>query len=106
MEDEIVKAYYEYYDKMMEQNYNPDGYLQVVIRITIKAFSELMANSKMTIFRDDICYYIELGGFKTPFIIENDLPENVEFIIENRKDYERKEHEELLKKWFKMFGNI
>lgn len=106
MEDEIVKAYYKYYDTIMEQNLKPDGYLQVVIKITPKTFSELIGTGKITIFRDEICYYTELCGLKTPFIIEKDLPENVEFVIQSRKDYERIEQENLLKKWFKMFGNI
>lgn len=104
MEEEIVKTYYEYYDKILSSNYHPTGYLQVVIKMKPKAFFELIDSGRT--FRDEECCYMELAGFKTPILLEEDLPENVEFVMESRKEYERKEQEELLQKWFRMFGNI
>ena len=42
---------------------------------------------------------------KTPIVIRTDLPENVEFVIQSQKDYERQEQERLLDKFFRMFGD-
>ena len=83
--------------------YESPRHLQVVILISPKAFTELM--NEENIYNNNFIYYVFLGGRKTPIIIRNDLPENVEFILKSRKDYEREEEEELLNKFYKMFEN-
>lgn len=101
----ILEAYYEYRQHIIESFKNPK-YLQVVIIISLKEMSELLDEERY-IERDRIadCHYTSMFGRKTPIIIRNDLPENVEFIIQGQKDYERQEQERLLDKFYRMFGD-
>lgn len=90
-------------------NENSENF-NVIIRLLPEKFLELIkeANENKVYFERNIeaeCFFIELLGRKTPVIIDNDLPENTEFIIQSQKDYEREEHEKQLKKFFKMFGD-
>lgn len=101
LSDEIVKAYYKYRENALEQLVNLE-HLQVVIRIKPNAFLRLRAEG-VTFFNNNICHYIELLGRKTPIIIEDDLPKEVEFIMQSQKDYERQEQQKLLNKFYTMF---
>lgn len=101
MKDKIIEAYIKIRQNMIE-NYEKD--LQVVIEISPKAMCKLRAEVHM-ILTEDFIYLIELYGGKTPVVIKQDLPENVDFIISTRRDYERREREELMKKMFRMFEN-
>lgn len=104
IKNEIIEAYYKYRQNIIEKYENPK-YLQVVIIITPKGMSQLLDEERY--IERDIkadCHYTSMFGKKTPIIIRNDLPENVEFIIQAQKDYERQEQERLLDKFFRMFG--
>lgn len=102
MLDKIYDTYTQYRFDILDRFENPK-HLQVVIRITPEAYNKLRLED--TIYNDGYIHYITLGGKKTPLIISTDLPENVEFIIQSRADFERQEQEELLTRHFKMFGN-
>lgn len=104
IKNEIIEAYYKYRQNIIEKYENPK-YLQVVIIITPKGMSQLLDEERY--IERDIkaeCHYTSMFGIKTPIIIRNDLPENVEFIIQAQKDYERQEQKRLLDKFFRMFG--
>lgn len=102
MLDKIYDTYTQYRFDIFDRFENPK-HLQVVIRITPEAYNKLRLED--TIYDDGYIHYIALAGKKTPLIISTDLPENVEFIIQSRADFERQEQEELLTRHFKMFGN-
>lgn len=102
MKEKIIDAYMEYRSSLIDRFENPK-HLQIVIIMSPKAFCELRAEEH--IYCDDFIYFVYLAGGKTPIIINNDLPENTEFIIQSQSDYERKEKEELLMKFYKMFGD-
>ncbi len=103
--NDIIEAYYKYRQNIINRYENPE-YLQVVIIITPKAMSELLAGERyIECNPKDDCYYTSMFGRKTPIIIRADLPENVEFVIQSQKDYERQEQERLLDKFFRMFGD-
>ena len=100
--DDILNTYYEYRNMIFEK-YETPKHMQVVLRMTPKAFIEIRSNKELRIFNNYEFFYIELLGRKTPIIIENDLPENVEFIIQSQKDYERQEQQKLFNKFYRMF---
>lgn len=111
MKDKIVDAYF----KLREKYYSYDNLhtfkdnMQVVITMTPKAYFKLRAeaNEMVNYINTDFIIdvnFINLCGEKTPVIIDNTLPNNVEFVIQYRKDYERLEKEKLMEKFIKMFG--
>ena len=109
MKDKIVKAYLEYRKNLLDEYINPENF-NVVIKISPEKFWELIVelNKTNTYYERDIeteCHFIELGGRKTPILIDNNLSKDTEFIIQSQKDYEREEHEKQLKNFFKMFGD-
>lgn len=59
----------------------------------------------MRVDEDIECYFISLFGRETPFLINRDMPENIEFKIMTQRDYERQQKEILYKKFDKMFFN-
>lgn len=106
--DKIVETYFEYRKALLDNYAHPENF-NVVIRIHPEKFFDLIKEiqENNTYFERDVeagCHFIALAGRKTPIIIDNDLPENTEFIIQSQKDYEREEQEKQLKKFFKMFG--
>ena len=101
LRDKIIEAYYKYRENALERLVNP-AHLQVVIRIKPGEFLKLRAEG-VTFFYNNICHYIELLGRKTPIIIEDDLPKEVEFIMESQKDYEMHEQQKLLNRFYTMF---
>lgn len=103
MEEKIVDAYMIYRNSILDKFENPK-HLQVVIVMSPEAFCKLRAE-RTVIYNDNFIYFVYLAGRKTPIIIRNDLPENTEFLIQSQKDYERQEKEELLLKFYKMFGD-
>jgi hypothetical protein len=103
MEEKIIDAYIEYRKTLLDKFENPK-HLRVVILMLPEAFCKLRAEGT-TIYNDNFIYFIYLAGRKTPIIIRNDLPENTIFIIQSQSDYERKEKEELLLRFYKMFGD-
>lgn len=109
MLDKIVKTYFDYRTNLLDNYINPENF-NVVIRISPEKFWELICelNKTNTYYERNMeaeCHFIELAGRKTPLIIDNDLPQDTEFIIQSQKDYEREETERQLKKFFKMFGD-
>ena len=102
IKENIVEAYLKYRQTVLDKYEHPKN-LQVVIIIKPEIFIKLL--DEENIYYDNFIHYIVLGGRKTPIIIKNDLPENVDFILQSRKDYERQEQEELLHTFFKMFGD-
>ena len=109
MRDKIVETYFEYRKNLLDSYAHPENF-NVVIRITPEKFWNLVKEMQEhnTYFERDIeanCCFTELAGRKTPIIIDNDLPENTEFIIQSQKDYEREEQEKQFKRFIKMFGD-
>ena len=108
--NKIVDAYVRYRKNLLDTYVNPQNF-NVVIRISPEKFFDLaneLSKDNMYMQRDieAECFFIILfDGIKTPVIIDNDLPKNTEFIIQSQKDYERKEREKQLQKFFKMFGD-
>ena len=103
--NDIIEAYYKYRQNIINRYENPK-YLQVVIIISPKGMSELLDEERyIECNAKDDCHYTSMFGRKTPIIIRTDLPENVEFVIQSQKDYERQEQERLLDKFFRMFGD-
>ena len=102
--NDIIEAYYKYRQNIINRFQNPK-YLQVVIIISPKGMSQLMDEEKYieSDSRAD-CHFTSMFGRKTPIIIRQDLPENVEFVIQGQEEYERQEQERLLDKFFRMFG--
>ena len=113
MSEEISKAYYDmisnyYFDKRYMTEYNK---AQVVLIISPKAYYELRAelNDKAkymkSCFNENIDYFSILGN-KVPVIIDESLPENIDFIFQYREDYERLEQQKLFKRFYKMFEEL
>lgn len=77
----------------------------VIVIMQPKVVWELMSELPYGMQRDkDIdCHFIELCGHKTPLLISNELPKEVEFQIMTQEDYERIEKEKLFMKFDKMF---
>lgn len=111
MIDKILKEYYsmkrDYHSKIYyEEEYKP---MQVVIIISPKAYYKLIAEAYKEIFYINIdninnISFILLSGNKTPIIVEDNLPKDVDFIIQYKEDYERLEKEKLLNKLANMFN--
>lgn len=103
--DKIIEAYYTYRQGIIERRENPK-HLRVVVILTPKAMSELLNEEKyIECDRRAECHYTSMFGRRTPLIIRNDLPENVEFIIQSQEEYERQEKERMLDKFIRMFGD-
>lgn len=103
--NKIIETYYKYRQNIIEQYQNPK-YLKVVIIISPKGMSELLAEEHyIETDTKTECHYTSMFGLKTPIIIRTDLPENVEFIIQSQADYEKQEKERQLDKFYKMFGD-
>ena len=100
--NKIIEAYSKYRQTILDSYENPK-YLSVVLLISPKAFNELI--SEETIFRDKFLHYAFICGRRTPIIIKDDLPENVDFVLQSQADYERQEQQELFNRFYKMFGN-
>ena len=102
MKEKIEEAY-KIYIKNCHNNLKD---LEVVIQISPKGFLELeqeiMTNVEYLI--NQSVGFIPLHGRKTPVLLEDKLPSDVEFSIQSRKDYERAEIEKLHNKFNKIFG--
>lgn len=106
MKEKIIEAYLKHRQSLLDNYSRPENF-NVVIRIRPEKFWDLVKEFQNSVERDieAECHFIGLPGRKTPVIIDDNLPENVEFIIQSQKDYEREENEKQLKKFFKMFGD-
>ena len=105
IKNDIIDAYFKYRQNIIDRFQDPI-HLQVVIIISPKAMSQLMDEEKyIEIDGKADCYYTSMFGRRTPIVIRNDLPENVELVIQSQADYERQEKEKLLDKFERMFGN-
>ena len=102
--DNIIETYYKYREMVIGEYKNPK-HLQVVIKITPRAFTEIRAHENIVIFKNNGIFYIELLGRKTPIIIKDNLPNNVEFIMQSQIEYEREEQQKLFYKFNEMFNN-
>lgn len=101
IEEKIVESYYRYYDNVLQQSRYSDADFQCVLKVRPDIFAKL--RTSMRCFNDGEWCWIELCGFRTPILIEKDLPENVEFSLQGRRAYETEEREKLLKKFIRMF---
>ena len=103
IKNDIINAYYEYRDNIIRRFQDPI-HLQVVIIISPKGMSQLMDEEKyIKIDGKADCYYTSMFARRTPIVVRNDLPENVEFVIQSQSEYERQEKEKLLDKFMRMF---
>ena len=102
MQNKILEAYLKLRSQLDAFSFDR---LNVVIIAQPRSFNKLMAELNGNIRRDfDVdCYYIPLASRWTPILIDNKLPENVEFQIMTQKDYERIEQEKMLDRFYKMF---
>lgn len=95
--DKIVKTYIEYSKNFKE-------YPQIVILMKPKTFSKLRKElmeivTTFTPVPHLEPYKVQLFGNEAPIIIKNTLPENVEFLIMLKEEYEKREREEKLTEW-------
>ena len=109
MIDKISDTYFKYRQKLLDNYEHPENF-NVIIRLLPEKFFELIkeVHENNVYYERNMeaeCHFIELAGRKTPVIIDNNLPENTEFIIQSQKDYEREEQEKQLKRFLKMFGD-
>lgn len=109
MRDKLIDAYFELRDKYYEYNtLHRNDDMQVVITMTPKAYHQLRieANELVEYINTDFIidvHFLNLYGERTPVIIDSNLPDNVEFILQYRRDYERMEKEKLMERFNKMF---
>lgn len=97
----ITESYREYRQMILDSFINAEN-LNVVIIMKPKTFIQLKREEE--IYNYDNMYFVYLCGRKTPIVIENNLPDETEFIIESQAEYERKEQNKLLEKMNKMFN--
>ena len=102
MQNKILEAYLKLRSQLDAFSFDK---LNVVIIMQPKSFQELRVelNGDIRVDYDIECRYIQLANKWTPILIDNSLPENVEFQIMTQKDYERIEQEKMLDKFYKMF---
>ena len=102
MKDKICEAYVNLRRKCFDYGFG--GNFEVVIKMSHKAFYEFMAEYSY-IYKDSECecFHIQLFGFNTPIILDNELPKEVEFQIQERKAYEKEEEAKLFTRLNKMF---
>ena len=102
MKDKIYEAYTKLRNLYFEKN-NYGGF-QVVIKMHPRAFCEFQSEF-LYVYSDKECncYHIEMFGYNTPILIDRELPEEIEFQIQERKDYERMETEKFFTNLNKMF---
>ena len=84
IKDKIVKTYFDYRRTLLDNYENPENF-NVVIKIRPEKFFNLVGElSKECIYierdMEAKCHFIELAGRKTPVIIDDNLPNNTEFI--------------------------
>lgn len=106
MIDKIIEAYSKLRFKMTNEGLYEK--FNIVIKMTPKSYCKLRleANEMISYINTDVIeniHFINLFGLKTPVIIDENLPENVEFIIQTQKDYERLEQQKLFERLNKMF---
>ena len=95
MINEIYNAYVKYRAEIYSQYISLD-YLKVVILTNPENFHKLMQEiikEQIHWSRYEDIYYFDLGGEKTPVIIDDEIPKEVEFQLLSQKDYERHEQE-------------
>ena len=100
--DNLMHAYIELRNKCDISTFKR---FNVIVIMQPKIVCELMNELPYGMQRDkDIdCYFIELCGHKTPLLISNELPKEIEFQIMTQEDYERMEKEKMYIKFNKMF---
>lgn len=107
MIENLIEAVYKMYTQYDDISYckrKPE----IVMICTPKAYCEIRGkiSDKIRYERDIPNYHIpilEIIGIRIPVIIRNDMPENVEFQLMYRKEYERLEQEEMYKRIIAMF---
>ena len=100
--EHLIDAYIELRDK---SNIDIFKRFNVVITMHPQTFIKFREEQPYGIRRDsdDEIYYTVLCNNKTPIIISDELPKDVEFIIQTQKDYERLEKEKMFERFNKMF---
>ena len=69
---------------------NNNGYEPTVILVSSETMNKLRKEGiERFTYLSSIPYTIEMLGNQVPLIIQNNLPDNVEFIAMSKKDYER-----------------
>lgn len=116
MKEKIIEAYKNLADKLPEMGYNEP--VRVIVKMQQKAFYELLSENKRDNILEDYTdmplvfqlndypdvYIVRLFGIQTPIIMVDDIPEDIDFVMQLREDYERDAHADLSTKLFKMFG--
>ena len=98
----IIDAYVQLRDKVDVSRLER---FNIVILMQPKTFIELRSELNGDIKRDkDLgVNFIYIFGRATPVIINDELPEDVEFQMMTQQDYERMEKEEMFRRFDKMF---
>lgn len=100
MQDKIMSVYLEFLKKTDSVNE------EVVILVSPKTMNKLREEQLVeTTFIREKSHNIMIFGKSIAIFVENTIPENVQFIIGLRKDFEREEKEKQFKRFFKMFGD-
>lgn len=92
--DKIVETYINYLKTTKEENPNLVILLKPKTMIILKEETMKYATDLTTEI-----YKVQLFGNEIPLIVKNNIPEDVEFIIMSRKDYEEWESGEKIKDW-------
>ena len=93
--DKIVETYINYLKTTKEENPN------LVILLKPKTIAILKEETmKYATNSTTKIYNVQLFGNEIPLIVKNNTPEDVEFIVMSRKDYEEWESGKKLRVWF------
>ena len=116
MKEKIIEAYKNLADKLPEMGY--EDKVRVIIKMRRGAFYELLSENKGHDFVEnrvelplvfqlkdypDVSI-VRLYGIQTPIIVVDDIPEDIDFVMQLKEDYVRIAFQELSNKLNKMFG--
>lgn len=96
----ITEAYF-YLQKQTSKSFLKR--IQIVVILNKKSLEKLQQETH--IYKLEDVYYID-APYRTPIIISESLPENIEIEVFTREDFERLEREKLENKISKMFNNF
>lgn len=102
IKDKICEAYVALRRKCLDNIFY--GRFEIVIKMHPKTFLEFRSEYPY-IYEDKECncFHVNLFGYNTPILIDRELPDTVEFTMQERKDYERQEQEKFYTNLNKMF---
>lgn len=105
--EKMVEAYLNLADKLPGMGYEEK--VQVIIKMRGGSYVKFMSendNEVRTYFLDELpeFTFVDLCGLRTPIVIDNTIPDDIEFVMQLKEDYVRIAFQELNNKLNKMFG--